>query len=147
MRLSEYVRRDRVIAELAATDKPRALTELAAMAAGSSLDAGAVNAVLLDRERLGTTAVGGGIAIPHGKMPGLTDMVLVFARSGKGIDFGAPDGKPCHLFFTVLAPEGAAGKHLGLLGAIARLSKDSDFTARLMQAQTADELADFLSAA
>lgn len=147
MRLSDYVRRDRVIAELAARDKPQALTELAAKAAGSGLDADVVNAVLLERERLGSTAVGGGIAIPHGKMSGLPDMVLVFARSGQGIDFGAPDGKPCHLFFTVLAPEGAAGKHLGLLGAIARLGRDGDFTSRLMQAKTLDELADFLSAA
>lgn len=146
MRLSDHLRRGCIIAELAATDKQAVLAELAAKAAEAGLDRQAVENVLLDRERLGSTAVGEGIAIPHGKLPGLPDMVLVFARSSRGVAFGAPDNKPCRLFFMVLAPEGAAGQHLGMLGAIARLAKDSTFTTRLLQAKTMEELADFLSA-
>lgn len=146
MRLSDYLCRDCVIADLAARDKDQVLRELAAAAKGRGLDENAVYTVLLEREKLGTTAVGDGIAIPHGKMPGLNAMLLTFARSREGVDFGAADKRPCRLFFTVLAPEGAAGQHLGLLGAIARLVKDPTFAGHLLQAQNAQELADFLSA-
>ena len=134
------------MAELAARNKDQVLRELASLAKTRGLDEAMVYAVLLDREKLGSTAVGEGIAIPHGKMPGLDSMLLAFARSSAGVDFNAPDGKNCRLFFMVLAPDGAAGQHLGMLGAIARLAKDPTFTSRLLQAQNAAELVDFLSA-
>lgn len=146
MRLSEHLCRDCVVAELAARNKEQVLRELAAKAATVGLDENAVLGVLLDRERLGSTAVGEGIAIPHGKLSGLNKMALFFARSSIGVDFDAPDKKPCRLFFMVLAPEEAAGQHLGMLGAIVRLGKDGDFAYRLLQAKDNAELISFLSA-
>ena len=146
MRLSDYLCRDCVIADLAAHDKKHVLRELAAKAAAVGLDENNVLRVLQDRENLGSTAVGEGIAIPHGKMPGLEKMLLIVARSMQGIDFEAPDKRPCRLFFMVLAPDGAASQHLGLLGSIARLTRDGAFTARLLQAGNAEELNAFLSA-
>ncbi|MDL2209520.1 PTS sugar transporter subunit IIA [Desulfovibrio sp. OttesenSCG-928-O18] len=147
MQLSDYLYGECTVANLAARNKAAALAELAGAAAATGLDRETVEAVLLEREQMGSTAVGSGYAIPHGKIPGLEKMRLIFARSIEGIDFAAPDGKMCHFFFVVLAPEGAAGQHLGLLGAIARLARDATFTSRLRQAKTADELAAFLAAA
>ena len=147
MRLSDYLCHDCIIADLRACDKTQVLLELAkTVSASTGLDVETVHAVLLDREKLGSTAVGDGYAIPHGKMPGLEKMLLVFARSVHGVDFAAPDDLPCRLFFMVLAPEGAAGQHLGLLGAIARLAKDASFTTGLLQARGVSELAGFLAA-
>lgn len=147
MRLSDFLCRDAIIADMNARSKEEALAELAGAAAKAGLDENSVLCVLLEREALGSTAVGDGYAIPHGKMQGLSTMVMVFARSLAGVEFSAPDERKCHFFFMVLAPEGAAGKHLGLLGAIARLAKDKAFTTRLMQAKDAAEIAAFLSAA
>ncbi|CAK7012386.1 MAG: PTS system fructose-specific EIIABC component [Desulfovibrio sp.] len=147
MHLSSFLRGDALLADMRARDKEEALAELAEAAATTGLDKNAVLAVLQERETLGSTAVGDGYAIPHGKIPGLPGMLLIFGRSIAGIDFAAPDGKICHFFFMVLAPEGAAGQHLGLLGSIARLTKDATFTARLMQARDKAELTSFLSGA
>jgi PTS system nitrogen regulatory IIA component len=148
MRLAEYLWQDGIIAELAATEKNAVLSELVtpAVRRNSALDAARVLAVLRDREGLGSTAVGNGIAIPHGKLDDLDRMVLTFGRSGRGIDFNAPDGKPCHLFFMVLAADGAAGRHLGLLGHIARLGRDDTFRTCVMQAKSKTELWDILTA-
>lgn len=145
MRVSDFLCRDATIADMKAQDKDTALVELADAAARAGLDKDAALSVLLEREALGSTAVGDGYAIPHGKMKGLPSMVIIFARSRAGIDFSAPDGRKCHFFFMVLAPESATGKHLGLLGSIARLAKDPTFTTRLMQAKDAAEIASFLS--
>ncbi len=148
MRLADYLWRDGVIADLAATEKYAVLPELAspALILNPALGADRVLTVLRDREQLGSTAVGDGLAIPHGKLPGLDRMILTFGRSGKGIDFGAPDGKPCHLFFMVLAADGAAGQHLGLLGLIARLGRDAAFRTCVMQAEGAAEIWSILAA-
>jgi len=147
MHISEYLCPACTIADLKARTKEEVLLELADAATRAHVDKDTAHAALLERERLGTTAVGSGYAIPHGKIAGLETMTLVFARSIHGVNFDAPDGRPCHLFFMVLAPEGAAGLHLGLLGSIARLAKDAVFTSRLMQAKTAEELELFLAGA
>lgn len=147
MRLSEFLCPAGTLADMTARTKDGVILELAGAAAAAGVNTEAALHVLLDRERLGSTAVGNGYAIPHGKMPGLETMVLLFARSVDGIDFDAPDKKTCHLFFTVLAPEGAAGLHLGLLGTIARFAKDPSFKTRLMQAKNAGEINAFLTAA
>ena len=147
MHISDFLCPACIIADLAGSTKDQVLLELAGAAAHADLDREAVHAVLLERERLGTTAVGNGYAIPHGKLRNLDKMVLTFARSVGGVDFAAPDNIPCRFFFTVLAPEGAAGQHLGLLGSIARLAKDATFTNRLAQAKNAGELQHFLTGA
>jgi Phosphotransferase system mannitol/fructose-specific IIA domain (Ntr-type) len=135
------------IMDMTATDKDQVLQELAEVAERANLDKNVVHAALSARERMGTTAVGNGYAIPHGKVHGLENILVTFARSIKGVDFSAPDNAPCHFFFTVIAPENAVGQHLGLLGSIARLAKDATVTQRLMQAKSAEEIQAFLAGA
>ena len=83
--------------------------------------------VLLDREKISTTAIGEGVAIPHGKLPGVERVLGVFARSPEGVDFASLDGAPTHLFFVLIAPENAAADHLKALARISRLLKDEEF--------------------
>ena len=96
--------------------------------------------VLLERERLGSTGIGEGIAIPHGKIEDLDQLVLSFGRSTAGIDFESMDGKPAHLFFLLVAPENCAGIHLRALAKIAQLLKNTSVRKRLGAAATRDEI-------
>ena len=104
------------------------------------LDRNKVLKVLLERERISTTAIGEGVAIPHGKLNGVERVVGVFARSPEGIDFASLDGAPTHLFFVLVAPENAAADHLKALARISRLLKDEAFRRRLMAGQSSQEL-------
>ncbi len=96
--------------------------------------------VLLEREKLGSTGIGDGIAIPHGKLAGLDEMVIAFGRSREGIDFEAMDGKPVHLFFLLMAPENSAGQHLKALAKISRMMKDELYRRALLEAKTHEDL-------
>ncbi|HVN64840.1 MAG TPA: PTS sugar transporter subunit IIA, partial [Candidatus Binataceae bacterium] len=97
-------------------------------------------AVLAERERLGSTAIGDGIAIPHGKLRGPTTIVGAFGRHLKGVDFESLDGAPTHLFFVLIAPEDSASLHLKALARVSRLFKESAFREKLLAASSADEL-------
>ena len=101
MKITEMLRREFVLEELKARNKHDALAELAGVFAKGKIKVNpeAMLHVLLERERLGSTGIGDGIAIPHGKLPGLDEMVVSFGRSREGIEFEAMDGKPVHLFF------------------------------------------------
>jgi PTS system nitrogen regulatory IIA component len=114
MKITEMLKREFVLEQLKAGNKRDALAELAGVFAQGRIkvDPEAVLHVLLERERLGSTGIGDGIAIPHGKLPGLEEMVVSFGRSREGIAFEAMDGKPVHLFFLLMAPENSAGQHL-----------------------------------
>jgi PTS system nitrogen regulatory IIA component len=96
--------------------------------------------VLLDREKLGSTGIGDGIAIPHGKLKGLDSLVIAFGRSHDGIDFDSIDGKPVHIFFLLMAPESSTGQHLKALAKISRMLKDPAFRSNLMSAKSTEEL-------
>ena len=116
--------------------KKQALQELAARAAElTGQSERAIFEVLLQREKLGTTAVGYGIAIPHGKLPKLEKLFGLFARLDRPIDFEAMDGQPVDLLFLLLAPEGAGADHLKALAKIARLLRDQE-VARKLRAST-----------
>ena len=95
---------------------------------------------LEDREKLNSTALGEGIAIPHGKLPGLKRVVAAFGRSPAGVDFSSLDAKPTYLFFLLVAPEDSAGAHLKALARISRLLKDEAFRQHLMSAASGAEL-------
>jgi PTS system nitrogen regulatory IIA component len=125
-----------IFPDLAAGTKEEVLAELAAGVAGHypGLDRDKITAILLERERLGSTGIGDGIAIPHGKLGRLEQPVLAFGRSRKGVAFSALDGKPVKLFFLLLAPEEAAGIHLKMLARISRILKDPAVRARLLEA-------------
>jgi PTS system nitrogen regulatory IIA component len=128
-----------IVPKLAASTKEQLLLELAAKVEERHpiLAREHIFSALLERERLGSTGVGDGVAIPHGKVKGLDDIVLLFGRSLEGVDFNALDGRRSHIFFLLLAPEGAFGLHIKLLGRISRLLKDPAIRKGLMEAPDA----------
>ena len=142
MRLSEILDSRNIIPDLKARDKKKALEELAETIANSwpSVDKNALVKVLMERERLGSTGIGDGVAIPHGKFHGITEPVISFGRSIKGLDFESMDGQPVFLFFLLVAPENSASVHLKALARIAKLLKNSTFRKTLMEIPTRQEL-------
>jgi len=131
-----------IVPEMRALTKPEALQELAGALARlhPEIDERRLMEVLLEREELGSTAIGEGIAIPHGKLSGVTSVAAAFGRSPRGIDFDSLDGSPTRLFFLLVAPEDSAGIHLKALARISRLLKDKGFRDRLLAGTTPEEL-------
>jgi len=142
VKITDFLTAQTVIPTLASRDKNAALEEMAEglVSYHRQLDKQKVLAVLLDREKISTTAIGEGVAIPHGKLPGVDRVIGMFARSPEGVDFASLDGGPTHLFFVLIAPENAAADHLKALARISRLLKDEAFRSRLMEGQTGQEL-------
>ncbi len=141
MKIEDILSEDLVLADLGAHSKPEVLVELADALTTRhqelNLDKARLVGALEDRERLNSTALGDGVAIPHGKLPGLRRVLAAFGRSRAGVDFQSLDGKPTHLFFLLVAPEDSAGAHLKALARISRLLKDPGFRARLLEAPDA----------
>ena len=142
MKITDMLKREFVLEQLKAANKRDALAELAGVFAQGriNVDSEAMLHVLLERERLGSTGIGDGIAIPHGKLPGLEEMVVSFGRSREGIAFEAMDGKLVHLFFLLMAPENSAGQHLKALAKISRMLKDANFRKNLLEAKMHEDL-------
>ena len=142
MKIIDMLKTDYILEELKSGNKRDVLKELAGsfMKIHQKLDSETTLNVLFEREKLGSTGIGEGIAIPHGKITGLDQLILSFGRSAVGIDFDAMDGKPVHLFFLLIAPENSAGQHLKTLAKISKMLKDSVFRTKLMAAKSKDEL-------
>jgi nitrogen PTS system EIIA component len=149
MILREFLSKDLLLPDLQARNKREVLAELVSALARKwpDFDAGTAFRVLRDRESLGSTGIGDGVAIPHGKLEGLERIVLVVGRSLSGVDFDALDHKPCHIFFMVLAPEQVAGMHLRILASITRLLKNDAFRHAFLTAQDKELFWDALNAA
>jgi PTS system nitrogen regulatory IIA component len=142
MKLSELLDEENIIPDLKAKDKKGVLEELvdAVITSEPSIDKQALVKVLLERERLGSTGIGDGVAIPHGKYQGLSQPLISFGRSREGLDFESMDGQPAHLFFLLVAPENSANVHLKVLATIARILKNSGFRKALMEAPTREDI-------
>jgi nitrogen PTS system EIIA component len=141
VKITDFLNVQTVIPRLASREKNAVLQEMADwLAAHSLLDKKRVLEVLLERERISTTAIGEGVAIPHGKLPGVERVLGVFGRSLEGVDFASLDGRPTNLFFVLIAPENAAADHLKALARISRLLKDEAFRRRLMEGKTSQEI-------
>lgn len=142
MKITDILGPEAVVAALRGRTKGDVIQELAGVVASDHPEIDRVRLVqaLEDREKLNSTALGEGVAIPHGKLPGLQRVVAAFGRSPGGVDFSSLDGKPTHLFFLLVAPEDSAGAHLKALARISRLLKDEAFRRRLMTAGTAGDL-------
>ncbi len=141
MEIHDLLTSDGVTADLKVTSKKQALQDLAKRAAEiSGLQERAVFDVLMERERLGTTGVGNGIAIPHGKLSNLDRLHGFFARLGQPIDFQAIDERPVDLIFVLLAPESAGADHLKALARISRLLRDKGVCDKLRGTDSAEAL-------
>ena len=141
MTITDLVAPEAILPTLKVNSKKQALQELAAKAAVlTGQNERSVFEVLLQREKLGTTAVGYGVAIPHGKLPKLEKLVGLFARLERGIDFESLDGQPVDLVFLLLAPEGAGADHLKALARVARLLREAEVVTRLRETRDADAL-------
>jgi nitrogen PTS system EIIA component len=142
MKISDFLNPDLIIPELAARTKEDVLMELADRIAlnFSGVSAEKLLQILKDREKLGSTGIGDGFAIPHGKSRSINQMIISFGRSRAGIPFDSMDGKPAHYFFVLIAPENSAGDHLKALAKISRFLKNSLFKESLANANGQKEL-------
>ncbi|MAS13856.1 MAG: PTS IIA-like nitrogen-regulatory protein PtsN [Nitratireductor sp.] len=148
MDLSDLIDQKAVIPALKANSKKQLLQLLAEKAAGvTGLPEREIFDTILQRERLGSTGVGNGVAIPHGKLPGIERITGVFARLETPVDFEAIDDQPVDLVFLLLAPEGAGADHLKALSRIARVLRDADNTAKIRGTKDAAAIHSFLAQA
>ena len=142
MRITDFLNSDRIIPDLKGKDKDTILEEMGQLLAShsQSVDPKKVLEMVLAREKVGSTAIGEGVAIPHGRMPGIKQVVAVFARSLQGVDFHAPDGGLTHLFFFLVAPEDSPSDYLECLARISRLLKDAGLRSKLLAGKTKEEI-------
>ncbi len=142
MKILDIVSPEAVIADLRSQTKQDVLRELAERVekTNPSLKAEILTSILLERETLGSTGIGQGIAIPHGKAPQINRLVAAFGRSIRGVPFDSMDDKPVHLVFLIVAPPDLAGMHLKALARVSRLFKEAAFRQRLMAAADAKAL-------
>ena len=141
MPITDLVAPEAILPALKVISKKQALQELAARASAlTGQNERSVFEVLLQREKLGTTAVGYGVAIPHGKLPKLEKLFGLFARLERPVDFEALDGQPVDLVFLLLAPEGAGADHLKALARVARLLRDPEIARKLRASNGAEAI-------
>ena len=142
MKMSDFLDPRAVVSDLKAANKKEVLEELCTglVSLHPSLDRDRMVGILLDRERLGSTGVGEGVAIPHGKMGDLGGLIACFGRSTRGVAFDAVDNQPVSLFFLLFAPENSAGVHLKALAKISRLLKRPSVREELLQAGSKEDM-------
>ena len=141
MKILDVLHKDAILTDLKALDKKGVLEELVtpvARIAGVNHDY--LVKVLMERERLGSTGIGEGVGIPHGKLKDLESLVLGFGLSRTGVDFESMDGRPTHIFFLLVTPENSTGLHLKLLARISRILKNEFFKQKLLSAADSDEI-------
>ena len=141
MKILDVLLKEAILPDLKANDKKGVLEELVTPVARiADINHDYLVKVLMERERLGSTGIGEGIGIPHGKVKGLESLVLGFGLSKKGVDFDSMDGQPAHIFFLLLTPENSTGLNLKLLARISRILKNEPFKQRLLHATNRDEI-------
>jgi len=142
MRIIDFLNEKCISINLKGRNKREVLEELVDLLvkAGEIEDKEEMVKVLLEREKLGSTGIGEGVGIPHGKTKTVKKLVAAFGRSEKGIDFDSLDEEPTYLFFLMVAPQDSAGPHLKALARISRLLKEKDFREELMSAPNPEVL-------
>ena len=141
MKILDVLHKETILADMKARDKKGVLEELVTPVARiAGVNHEHLVRVLMERERLGSTGIGGGIGIPHGKFKDLESLVLGFGLSRKGVDFESIDGLPAHIFFLLITPENSTGLHLKLLARISRILKNDSFKTKLLEANGSDEI-------
>ncbi|MBU0543898.1 MAG: PTS sugar transporter subunit IIA [Proteobacteria bacterium] len=141
MKILEVLPKEAIITDMKSKVKKEVIEELvASISKITGINSAELIKVLLERERLGSTGIGGGIGIPHGKLKNLESLIMGFGLSRKGVDFESIDGRPTHLFFILLTPENSTGLHLKLLARISRLLKNESFKNKLMKATDSNQV-------
>ena len=142
MKIVDLIKREMIVPALVATDKRGLLEELASYMAEhhARIDRAALARVLVEREQLASTAIGEGVAIPHGKLGSVGEIVACLGRARAGVEFDSMDGQPTFLFFVLVAPESSTGAHLKALARISRVFKDPEFRKRLLEAPDAETM-------
>jgi nitrogen PTS system EIIA component len=141
MKILDYLHKETIITDLRSSEKKGVLEELALpVSVMTNTDPNAIVRVLLERESLGSTGIGGGVGIPHGKMRGLNSLIMGVGLSLKGVDFDAMDNKPTHIFFLIITPEDSAGLHLVILARISKILKEEAFKQKILAAKNADDV-------
>lgn len=142
MRLVNVLNQDCIIPNLKGSEKREVLEEMVEELAFKfgDVDREKLLEALLEREKLGSTGIGYGVAIPHARVKGLNGIIVFFSRSLKGVEFQAMDERPTHLFFLIAAPEDYIAAHLKILARISRLLKDAAFRKKLMEASAQEEI-------
>ena len=142
MKMSEIIEEENIIPDLKAKDKNGVLEELAEVISNRepSVNKRDLVRVLVERQRLVSTGIGDGVAIPHGKLNGIKHPLISFGRSNKGLDFDSMDGQTAYLFFLLVAPENSSSVHLQVLAKIAKILKNGTFRKKLMESRTREEI-------
>jgi len=141
MKILDALHKDAILSDLKSLDKKGVIEELVLpIAQISGLSHEHLVRVLMERERLGSTGIGSGIGIPHGKLKDLESLILGFGLSKKGVDFESMDGSPTHIFFLLITPENSTGVHLKLLARISKFLKNEEFREKLLNADNSDEI-------
>ena len=142
MKIADVLKKESVIPYLRSKTKAEVIRELSehVSSVSNNINTERLVEVLMERERLCSTAVDSGVAIPHGKLSGISNIITAFGRSIEGVDFESLDGNPTHLFILLLAPENSVGTHLKLLARFSKIFKSPEFRSKLMQANSQDEI-------
>ncbi|MCX5896362.1 MAG: PTS sugar transporter subunit IIA [Proteobacteria bacterium] len=142
MKICDILTKDLIIPDLREQDKEKVLAELVNHLAVNveGINPDELLGVLLEREKLGSTGIGDGVAIPHGKLKGIQKIIALFGKSSHGVEFDSMDGKPVYLFFLLIAPENSAGVHLKALARLSRLLKNTGFRQHLMDSSDAKSI-------
>jgi PTS system nitrogen regulatory IIA component len=142
MKIMDFLSQDAIIVDLKATDKKSAIVELAEVLKNTKKikNSDDIINIVLERERLGSTGIGQGVAIPHGKTDLLQEQIGVLGISRKGIEFNSLDGEPVHIIFLLVGPVEVAGQHLKVLSRISRLFKDKFLRQAIKEAKTTQEV-------
>jgi PTS system nitrogen regulatory IIA component len=141
MRICEVLNRETILTDMKAKDKKEVLEELVdSVSRQAGVDRKELVKVLMERERLGSTGIGGGIAIPHGKLKNLESLILNVGVSHRGVDFESIDNRPAHIFFLLITPENSTSLHLKILARISKMLKNEIFKEKLLHAAGADEI-------
>lgn len=142
MKVTDVLTKELIIPELRGREKREVLEEMSEELASrvEGINKDRLLELLLEREKLGSTGIGHGVAIPHTKIKGIEGVIVAFGRSKRGVNFQSMDNRPVHLFFLIVAPEDSTVLHLKVLASISRLLKDGAFRKRLIKAQTREDI-------
>lgn len=142
MKIADVLERKTIITNLEAKSKPEVIEELAERISSvyTNINQERLVEVLMEREKLCSTAVDSGVAIPHAKLSGISNIIAGFGRSAAGIDFDSLDAKKTHLFIVVIAPENSTGSHIQLLARISKIFKNPELRAEIMECESQDDI-------